>query len=386
MAWTLSSLKTLSLLQLCLAVTFFLSGLCINLIQLILYVTINPFSDRLFKKINYYLHYVICSELLFLAEWWSGSDCRCHVDKDAMKYFGHEHALLIMNHTYEVDWLMGWIVADRCSVLGSAKVYVKDMLRYVPIIGWSWVFSSIIFLRRKWDDDKEHIDRQLAVLADYPDPVWLLIFCEGTRFTRAKHEASMEVARKKGLPELRNLLLPRTKGFTYSASRLRGKFAAVYNLTVCFDTENYAEPTLTNMVRGKKILGDMYIERIPMDEVPEDESEAAEFLHKLYRQKDKMLTSYHETGSFTQLSGARELTTVRLPRRFFSLLNTTAWAALVLTPLVRSLLALLLSGSTVQVVSGLLVVALLFFSMYKMIGLTKISRSSSYGQTSRKRE
>ena len=47
------------------------------------------------------------------------------------------------------------------------------MLRYVPIIGWSWVFSSIIFLRRKWDEDKEHIDRQLAVLADYPDPVWV---------------------------------------------------------------------------------------------------------------------------------------------------------------------------------------------------------------------
>ena len=52
-------------------------------------------------------------------------------------------------------------------------MYVKDMLRYVPIIGWSWVFSSIIFLRRKWDEDKEHIDKQLAVLAHYPDPVWV---------------------------------------------------------------------------------------------------------------------------------------------------------------------------------------------------------------------
>ena len=46
----------------------------------------------------------------------------------------------------------------------------------------------------------------------------------------------MEVARRKGLPELRNLLLPRTKGFTYSVSRLRETFAAVYNVTVSFDT------------------------------------------------------------------------------------------------------------------------------------------------------
>ena len=68
MAWTWSSLKTFPLAHLCLAITFFLSGLCINLIQLILYVTINPFSDRLFKKINYYLHYSISARKFLLME------------------------------------------------------------------------------------------------------------------------------------------------------------------------------------------------------------------------------------------------------------------------------------------------------------------------------
>lgn len=379
MAWTWSTLKTVPLAHLCLAITFFISGLFINLIQLILYVTINPFSDRLFKKINYYLHYSICAQLVFLAEWWSESDARCFIDPKDAKYFGKEHVVLIMNHTYEVDWLMGWLMAERSNVLGSAKVYVKDMLRYVPVIGWSWVFSSIIFLRRKWDEDKEHIDKQLAVLAEYPDPVWLLIFCEGTRFTAAKHEASMEVARQKGLPELRNLLLPRTKGFTYSVGRLREKFAAVYNVTVSFDTENYAQPTLYNMMLGKKIMGDLYVERIPMEDIPEDETKAAEFLHDLYRKKDKMLTSYLETGSYSQLSAAAEFPQMKKRRRLFSLLNQIAWSALVLSPIVRYLLGLLASGSTLQVTSGALIIAGLFFGMHKMIGLTKISGASSYG-------
>lgn len=40
------------------------------------------------------------------------------------------------------------------------------------------------------------------------------MFCEGTRFTQAKHEVSMEVARKKNLGELKHHLLPRTKGFS----------------------------------------------------------------------------------------------------------------------------------------------------------------------------
>jgi len=51
----------------------------------------------------------------------------------------------------------------------------------------------------------------------------LLLFCEGTRFTEAKHAASMEVARQKGLPLLKHHLLPRTKGFVHSVNGLKGK-------------------------------------------------------------------------------------------------------------------------------------------------------------------
>ena len=40
------------------------------------------------------------------------------------------------------------------------------------------------------------------------------MFCEGTRFTQAKHEASMKIAKEKGFPELKHHLLPRTKGFS----------------------------------------------------------------------------------------------------------------------------------------------------------------------------
>lgn len=43
------------------------------------------------------------------------------------------------------------------------------------------------------------------------------MFCEGTRFTKRKHEESMRVAKEKGLPELKHHLLPRTKGFSLLA-------------------------------------------------------------------------------------------------------------------------------------------------------------------------
>ena len=70
-----------------------------------------------------------------------------------------------------------------------------------------------------------------------------------------------------------------------------------------------------------------------------------------------MLTSYLETGSFSQLSGAPNLPRMQIRRRWFSLVNTLGWAALVLGPIVRYLLALMVSGSTLQGTSGALIIA-----------------------------
>lgn len=73
----------------------------------------------LYVYLNRSFNYLIYSpEVLFLAEWWSGSDVRVFASDESFQNWGKEHALIIMNHSYEVDWLMGWIVADRSKILG----------------------------------------------------------------------------------------------------------------------------------------------------------------------------------------------------------------------------------------------------------------------------
>lgn len=58
-------------------------------------------------------------EIVFLASWWSDSSVVVYTESENFKkYFGREHAYLIMNHTYEVDWLIGWIFCDSVGVLG----------------------------------------------------------------------------------------------------------------------------------------------------------------------------------------------------------------------------------------------------------------------------
>jgi len=89
---------------------------------------------------------MIYSQLLFLVDWWSNSEVRMHVDPKVLEEIGTENAIIIANHHFELDWLFGWMVADRAQVLGNARVFVKKILQYVPVVGWAWNFSDIAFL------------------------------------------------------------------------------------------------------------------------------------------------------------------------------------------------------------------------------------------------
>jgi hypothetical protein len=44
------------------------------------------------------------------------------------KYFGKEHVLVIMNHKYDIDWLLTWIVCERLGMIAvchSASAFVS---------------------------------------------------------------------------------------------------------------------------------------------------------------------------------------------------------------------------------------------------------------------
>ena len=65
-------------------------------------------------------------------------------------------------------------------------------------------FSDVAFLERNLDKDSDIMKKSIEGLSDYPDPVWLLIFAEGTRMNPEKLEASRDFARSRNLPVLRH--------------------------------------------------------------------------------------------------------------------------------------------------------------------------------------
>ncbi|KAM8710887.1 hypothetical protein ACLKA7_017504 [Drosophila subpalustris] len=382
---TLQELKKLRLIHLCIAITFFTSGLTINFVQLLLHIFLKPFNKHLFRKLMYYTCYSLYCQLVFVADWYAGCRMRVYMDEeDYKKYSGRENVLLIMNHKYEIDWLAGWMIADKMGVLGNCKAYAKKAIRYVPCIGWAWWLAEFVFLNRDFDKDKEIIARQLKIVFSYPDPTWLLLNAEGTRFTESKHAASVKFAQERGMTVLKHHLIPRTKGFTASLPTLRGICPVVYDITIVFKRHEKVPPTMLSLVNGKTVYPYMLMRRIPLEQIPQDEKAAADWLQKLFVEKDRIIDSFHETGSFFEQSGVKEVPYVMTEPRLSSLLNFAGWSAFSLSCIFYYLISSLLAANWAGLITALSVFGIFYWLMGVAINKTQISKGSSYGANNTK--
>lgn len=359
------------ILQLILVYIFVASGLLINLLQLCT-LPIWPISRRLYRVINCRLAYSHWSQLVLLLEWWSGTECTIFANPEDKLRFGHEHAIVVLNHNFEIDFLCGWTLCERFGVLGSSKVVAKRELAFMPLVGWTWCFMEVVFLRRRWAEDFHTVKHSLQRLKDYPENIWLLLHCEGTRFTKEKHAASMAVAASKGLPLLKHHLLPRTRGFCTCLFYLKGTVSAVYDCTLNF--RGSERPTLQGLLKGHRYHADMCIRRIPVETIPEDDKECAAWLHRLYQEKDALQDEYERSGLFP---GEPSIP----PRRMWPVLNWLFWASLLLSPLLHFATSVFSSGSAISIATFLSVMLLVSLGVRQMIGMTEIHKGSTYGQS-----
>lgn len=261
--------------------------------------------------------------------------------------------------------------------LQSSKVLAKRELLYVPLIGWTWYFLEIVFCKRKWEEDRDTVIEGLRRLANYPEYMWFLLYCEGTRFTETKHRISMEVAASKGLPPLKYHLLPRTKGFTTAVQCLRGTVTAIYDVTLNF--RGNKNPSLLGILYGKKYEADMCVRRFPLEDIPADETGAAQWLHKLYQEKDALQEMYKQSGVFP---GEQ----IKPARRPWTLLNFLCWATFLLSPLFSFVLGVFASGSPLLILTFLGFVGAASFGVRRLIGVTEIEKGSSYGNQELKKK
>ncbi|KAE8318059.1 acyltransferase-domain-containing protein [Aspergillus transmontanensis] len=228
-----------------------------------------------------------------------------------------ERLVLIANHQVYTDWIYLWWVAYTNIMHGRIFIILKESLKYIPIVGQGMTFYGFIFMARKWLSDKPRLQHRLEKLktrhsgsksesSEY-DPMWLLIFPEGTNLSLNTKRRSDEYGQKQGFPPLKHEVLPRSTGLFFCLQQLRGTVDWVYDCTVAYEGPprkgSYPDKYFT--LRSTYLQGrpptsvNMYWRRFAVSDIPlNDQKEFDAWLRARWTEKDQLLDEYFETGRF----------------------------------------------------------------------------------------
>ncbi|KAI9779146.1 MAG: hypothetical protein M1839_007681 [Geoglossum umbratile] len=301
-------------------------------------------SPLYFINKDYYYAYMSLSKQSFgimitvMTQWWSPTVVRVSGDKTVrgqLRQTGDgrlecdfpERIVLIANHQLYSDWLYLWWIAYTNSMHGHIFIILKESLKYIPIIGPGMIFYGFIFLARKWATDKARFEYRLRKLKSSHsgplsgskglDPMWLMIFPEGTNMSFNGRVSSAKWAEKQGMKDLKHQLLPRSTGLLFCLKELKGTVDWVYDCTVAYEgipRDKYGQDIFTlpsTYFQGRPPKSvNMYWRRFAVSSIPVDDQNAFEqWILDRWIEKDDLLEQYLLNGRFPADDGSDEVLT-----------------------------------------------------------------------------
>ena len=283
-----------------------------------------------------------------------------------------DHQLVTMNHAGEIDWLVGFSLVDRSQMLGKMRAVAKDVIKFIPGIGWSFYFTGWIFVKRNSIKDLEHMTRSAKKLSQSPTQFALSILPEGTRFTPEKHQQSIAVATKKGLPIFTHHLLPRSRGFHTLVTALRDDPLLEYIVDITVVTPDTA--TVSAVLNGDEIFCDVMLAFYPIASVPVgSEKESSDWLYQMFREKDRVVRHHREHGRYPL-----ELREYKLPARCSYV--SIFWFIFSAIPLVYLCCYLLYTKQYFLILAFMVSCWGVNRLVEKLIDMTRLRKASLYGK------
>ena len=217
-----------------------------------------------------------------------------------------QRMILIANHQIYTDWLYLWWIGYTAGMHGRIYVILKESLKRIPVIGWGMQFAQFIFLKRKWEQDKPRMATHLQKFNNPKDPMWLMMFPEGTNLADNTRESSRKWATKIGIDDMRHLLLPRSTGLQFILQELRNSVDYVYDCTIAYEGVPRGEFAQDIFTVGASYFGgrppksvNMYWRRFRISSIPLDDPKTFEvWLRSRWSEKDKFIEDYLRTGRF----------------------------------------------------------------------------------------
>jgi 1-acyl-sn-glycerol-3-phosphate acyltransferase len=186
--------------------------------------------------------------------------------------------------------------AWRCCRIGDIKFFVKDIIKYIPGVGWGMHFLDCIYVKRNWTQDKAGIQKLFGKFKREQIPIFLVSFLEGTRVRPKKLKQAQEFAASRGMYVPQHTLVPRTKGFVASMQGLGDHLDAVYDMTIGYPD---GVPRLVDCYLHTVKRIEVNITRYPMAQFADmDEAQLNTWVFDRYEEKDQRLAAFAAKGSF----------------------------------------------------------------------------------------
>ncbi|KAF9357781.1 hypothetical protein BGX26_003089 [Mortierella sp. AD094] len=217
-----------------------------------------------------------------------------------------DRLVLISNHQIYSDWMYLWCFSYLAEKHRALKIILRGDLTWIPVFGWLGMlfFDFILLKRNDFEHDKRAIEQNLK-RTNKDEPLWLVVFPEGTVVSKGTRKRSQAFAEKAGLTDHRHLLLPRTSGLFICINKLRGSVEYVYDTTVGYSGIHYGEipqelyplPGLyVDQAQPKEI--NMHLRRFAIKDIPETEPEFVKWVRARWTEKDELMEEFYKTGKF----------------------------------------------------------------------------------------
>ena len=156
-----------------------------------------------------------------------------------------ERMVMITNHQLYTEWTYLWWIAYTSKMHGHVYIILKESLKYIPFLGPGMMFFGFVFMARNWAKDQVRLAYRLQKLKSRHggplsgthdlDPMWLIIFPEGTNLSANTRKRSAAWAAKQGIKDLRHTVLPRHTGLQFCLKELDGTVDWIYDCTIAYE-------------------------------------------------------------------------------------------------------------------------------------------------------
>ena len=212
----------------------------------------------------------------------------------------HDWYMMIANHQSWVDILVLLRIFNRR--IPYLKFFLKQSLIWVPLLGLAWWALEFPFMRRYSKAEiaknpslkgKDIEETRKACEKFRHNPVTIINFLEGTRFTRQKHAQQNSI--------YKHLLMPKAGGLSFTLAAMNGQLHSLLDVTIYYPQ---GRPSYWDYACGNVREIRIHIRQLP---IPSDMlgnySDDAEFrncfqawVNKIWLEKDMLLEHMDASG------------------------------------------------------------------------------------------